>query len=195
MAERNPLCVGDPPVTGGAVLPYTAECPNIINGAQTAIIGGQVLCAACGVTGTIAKKGGLRRYTDMGNEVALDGDLCMCACHPPPPIKATIATTFLYDDMGEAKITTYNLPIISSPLPLNQPNDIYWVLVKVKDTITNEPIRNRPVLVRYHGQEQFMTTNENGELTLSNKQIITAQLIIDYKAPKKDVPHKDIHGK
>lgn len=98
---RNWLCVGDPPVTGGAVLPYEAPYPTTVSEAEipVAIIGGEVFCKACKSTGTIIKSGGGRRTSFM-TEIAMDGDLCLCKCSPPPPIKATIALTIWDDDEG-----------------------------------------------------------------------------------------------
>lgn len=97
MTERNFLCVGDPPVTGGAVLPYSAPYPSKFSGKDVALINGKVYCEACKSTGIIIKSGGPRRLKFEG-EAALDGDLCLCKCHPPPPIKATHALTDWFDD-------------------------------------------------------------------------------------------------
>lgn len=99
MVMRNWLCVGDSPATGGSVLSYEAEWPTTVTDAHipVALIGGAVFCNACKSTGTIIKSGGPRRLQFM-TEIALDGDLCLCKCSPPPPIKATIALNEWYDD-------------------------------------------------------------------------------------------------
>lgn len=97
MTERNFLCVGDPPVTGGAVLPYNVPYPTTFYGRDVALINGKVYCEACKSTGIIIKAGGPRRLLFEG-EAALDGDLCLCKCSPPPPIKATHALNDWFDD-------------------------------------------------------------------------------------------------
>jgi uncharacterized Zn-binding protein involved in type VI secretion len=97
MVMRNWLCVGDQPITGGAVLPYSVPYPTKVHGRDVALINGKVYCEACKSTGIIIKAGGPRRLLFEG-EAALDGDLCLCKCSPPPPIKATHALTEWFDD-------------------------------------------------------------------------------------------------
>jgi hypothetical protein len=100
MVMRQWLCVGDPPVTGGAVLPYVGRHFGIGDaGIPPALIGGQVYCEKCDSTGIIAKAGGPRRPNFI-SEIAIDGDICLCKCSPPPPIKATIALTVWEEDMA-----------------------------------------------------------------------------------------------
>ena len=95
MAMRKAICVGDSPVTGGAVLPYPVQWENTLSGHQVAMINGKVNCEACKSTGIIIKTGGSYRVEyDTGyehGETALEGDACLCKCSPPPPIKATVA--------------------------------------------------------------------------------------------------------
>lgn len=98
MVMRYTLCVGDAPVTGGAVLPYDGPS-NTISGHQAAPIGGKVRCEECDSIGIIIKAGGPRRQKMGVNGVqALDGDLCLCECSPPPPIRATMQSTMRYCD-------------------------------------------------------------------------------------------------
>ncbi|TDR27729.1 PAAR motif-containing protein [Hydromonas duriensis] len=98
MVMRKQIVVGDPPSTGGAVLPYDGP-ENTLHGHQVALIGGKVKCEACGKIGVIAKAGGPRRFgAGNGNQMALEGDLCICACHPPPPMLSVLHHTSSYDD-------------------------------------------------------------------------------------------------
>ena len=66
--ERSTLVVGDPPICGGRVLPYTPRFPFKVSGHQVAIIGGRVYCEGCNSIGTIAKAGGPRRAGILGSE-------------------------------------------------------------------------------------------------------------------------------
>lgn len=97
MTMRLYLCVGDAPVTGGAILPNNATFSIGDAGHKVALIGGQVKCDACGSIGTIIKTGGPRRPNFMG-QIALDGDACLCKCSPPPLIKAVVTNSTWYDD-------------------------------------------------------------------------------------------------
>jgi hypothetical protein len=149
MVMRNWLCVGDPPVTGGAVLSYTTDCPVFEHGILVALVGGAVYCDACKTTGIIAKAGGPERFGFMTKTgIALDGDLCVCNCHPPPPIKATHALTTWFDDMGDG------MPI-DPPRTFNQH-------FQVVDKKTGEPLQNHHYVLVHNGEKIEGTTDENG---------------------------------
>lgn len=149
MVMRNILCVGDPPVTGGAVLPYDAPYPTRMTDAliPVALIGGSVFCKACKSTGIIAKAGGMRRINFM-TEIALDGDVCVCNCHPPPPIKATIALTAWHEDEGEA------IPA-EPPRTFNQ----HFQIVHEE---TGKPLKNHDYRILHNGEIIEGTTDEDG---------------------------------
>ncbi len=130
MVMRKQIVVGDPPATGGAVLPYNAPS-NRLHGHRVALIGGQVKCEACGKVGVIAKAGGPRRCgAGNGNQIALEGDLCVCACHPPPPILSVLNHTSSYDDLGDG-----------NPAPiLDRKYNRHFQIV---DEATGKPLKNR----------------------------------------------------
>ncbi|WP_442968397.1 S-type pyocin domain-containing protein [Pseudomonas sp. Z18(2022)] len=68
----------------------------MLTGCNRANIGGQpisregdsVLCPACGTTGFIANIGSYQSEIWDGRQAALDGDLCICKCTPPPVLIA-----------------------------------------------------------------------------------------------------------
>lgn len=150
---RNWLCVGDPPVTGGAVLPYDAPYPTRVTDAEipVALIGGAVYCEACKSTGIIAKAGGMRRVNFM-TEIALDRDICVCNCHPPPPIKATIALTVWHEDEGEA------IPV--------EPPRTYNRHFQIVDEVTGKPLKNRPYKIIFDGETIEGATDDDGKTKL-----------------------------
>lgn len=150
MVMRNWLCVGDPPATGGAVLPYTAPYPTKVKDIDVALIGGAVYCEACKSTGVIAKAGGPRRLQFM-TEMALDGDICLCKCSPPPPIKATHALTEWYDDMATG---------------LGPKNNEYDEMVVLVDDETQKPLSNVRYFIKSKSSGVILaagTTDENGQ--------------------------------
>lgn len=154
MAMRNYLCVGDPPVTGGAVLPYPPPDHTMdVHGVPVAIIGGKVRCNACKSIGIIAKSGGSRRC-GFFEGVALDGDVCLCRCHPPPPIKATHALTVWYEDDGDA--------MMQESEKAREYNQHFLVV----DEKTGKPLKNRPYKVSFNGQSIEGKTDENGKTQL-----------------------------
>ena len=90
---RKAILVGDPPFSGGAVLPNASR--STINGVSRAMIGGKVWCASCKTEGFIAKAGGPYRSTYCGEEEALEGDLVICRCPVPPKLQAVAVSSRL----------------------------------------------------------------------------------------------------
>lgn len=83
---RKVVVVGDPPSSGGAVLPN--NCRSSINDVAKAWIGGKVWCEACKSEGLIAKAGGPYRPMAYGGEEVLEGDLVLCQCPVAPKLIA-----------------------------------------------------------------------------------------------------------
>ncbi|WP_152608011.1 PAAR domain-containing protein [Burkholderia sp. A9] len=90
--KRYLLKVGDKSTTGGIVIEGVDSCTH--HGTALTFVGAQVVCNACESTGVIAAQG--PRWPDhmMGKEQALDGDLCLCKCHPPPVMIASQTDSF-----------------------------------------------------------------------------------------------------
>lgn len=90
--KRYLLKVGDKSTTGGVVIEGVENCTH--HGAALTFVGARVVCNACQSTGFIVAKG--PRWPDhmMGKEQALDGDLCLCKCHPSPVMLASQTDRF-----------------------------------------------------------------------------------------------------
>jgi uncharacterized Zn-binding protein involved in type VI secretion len=69
---------------GGIVIGSATNCAN--NGRLLALIGDDVVCRECGKVGKICPNGPRLRESWHGRQVALDGDLCLCDCKPPPQL-------------------------------------------------------------------------------------------------------------
>ncbi len=80
--RRYYLKVGDRSTAGGTVTEGIEGCYH--HGTLITFLGAHVYCPACKSTGRIVAKG--PRWPDnlMGKNAALDGDLCVCRCDPPP---------------------------------------------------------------------------------------------------------------
>ncbi|MEN8511371.1 PAAR domain-containing protein [Burkholderia sp. RS02] len=96
---RRIAVVGDTLSSGGQISPYSGPAFKM-GSHQAALIGGQAFCTACMRPGVIAKSGGPYRIKIMG-EVALDGDIVICACPTPPHIVASLGGEKWCDDRVE----------------------------------------------------------------------------------------------
>jgi uncharacterized Zn-binding protein involved in type VI secretion len=90
--RRNLLKHGDRSSTGGVVAEGIDSCFH--HGTQLTYVGALVICSACGSPGRIAAQGPRWPDSMMGKEVALEGDLCLCKCHPTPIMIASQNDTF-----------------------------------------------------------------------------------------------------
>jgi uncharacterized Zn-binding protein involved in type VI secretion len=84
MHKRYLITLGAPTSSGGKVTSATSG--RLIAGVPVALEGDKVHCPQCGTDGEI-KPGG-PRLTERwnGREVALQDDLCICKCSPPPKL-------------------------------------------------------------------------------------------------------------
>lgn len=96
---RRYLSVDDQPETGGVIEPYSGA-PISFSGRSPVKIGARCYCNACEMTGVIAKAGGPRRHIHVNTELALDGDILLCACPRPPRMIAGSIATAWFEDMG-----------------------------------------------------------------------------------------------
>lgn len=101
---RKLIVVGDPPATGGHVLPYEGVHHTVQNH-QVALIGGRAYCEGCNSVGFIAKAVGPRRMQFI-SEVAPEGDVIQCHCPTPPPLVSTLQSLSTFED-GEGRGAAY----------------------------------------------------------------------------------------
>ncbi|WP_432729677.1 M35 family metallo-endopeptidase [Variovorax sp. W6] len=113
--ERKILVVGDPPVSGGRVLPYDGALFDL-HGHRIALIGGRAYCEGCNSVGIIVKAGGPRR-PEFISEAALEGDVVVCHCVAPQPLRATLQHTSTYDDGAHHATAT---PTIATTWPAGE---------------------------------------------------------------------------
>lgn len=89
--RRNLIVAGDKTTAGGIVQEGISAGFN--DGAPLAYHGARVSCPACKSEGHIAAWGPSWSMTFDGRQVALENDLCICQCNPPPRLVAS------HDDM------------------------------------------------------------------------------------------------
>ncbi len=72
--------------TAGGVVVSASSCATI-DGVSIALEGDQIACKACRGAGRILCIGPRLSETWNGKKVALEDDLCVCGCRPPPKLK------------------------------------------------------------------------------------------------------------
>jgi uncharacterized Zn-binding protein involved in type VI secretion len=103
MSKRYYIHVGDKTTTGGVVI--TGLSTITWHDHICSFDGDKIQCPACKSIGTIKIAGTRISHTGSHDkEMALDGDLCICKCKPPPRL---IASQSIY--MTEGVPTAFNL--------------------------------------------------------------------------------------
>ena len=83
--RRYHITLGASTTAGGKVT--SASSHGSINGVRIALEGDAVTCPACKTTGKIACIAPRIPESWNGKQVALEDDLCICGCAPPPMLK------------------------------------------------------------------------------------------------------------
>jgi uncharacterized Zn-binding protein involved in type VI secretion len=84
--KRYHITLGAKTTAGGIVMTASSSCS--INGIKVAVEGDSVVCPACQSKGVIQVFGPRIPESWNGKQVALQDDLCVCACPSPPRLVA-----------------------------------------------------------------------------------------------------------
>jgi uncharacterized Zn-binding protein involved in type VI secretion len=84
--ERYHITLGAKTTAGGVVITASSCCS--INGVKVALEGDSIVCPACRSKGVIKIFGPRIPESWNGEQVALQDDLCVCACPSPPRLMA-----------------------------------------------------------------------------------------------------------
>lgn len=95
MITRYVITLGAPTTAGGKVT--SADHFDMIDGVPVAVEGDTCWCPACDSEGLIRPDGPRLSDTFDGREIALQDDLCICQCLPPPRLLA--AQTFMWQSI------------------------------------------------------------------------------------------------
>lgn len=87
MVKRHYITLGATSTANGRVI--SASSFMSINGEKTAVEGDKVWCPQCNSEGVIGLDGPRLAITCNGKHCALNDDLCLCKCTPPPRLVAT----------------------------------------------------------------------------------------------------------
>jgi uncharacterized Zn-binding protein involved in type VI secretion len=88
--KRYLLRQGDKSPAGGVVLEGAGNCTH--HGIPVAFIGAQVWCEGCKSNGYTKSVGPHHPSTMLGKQQALEDDICICKCSPPPVFHASQAS-------------------------------------------------------------------------------------------------------
>lgn len=136
--RRSYLKVGDKSSAGGTVIegiPLTTHY-----GTELTFLGAQVYCPACKSTACIVQKGPRWPGSMMGKEPALEGDICVCKCDPPPVMIASQSD--MYESFDGNALASMGYGPTGNYLT-DEPASEHWIRFALKDAGSCEGLRCR----------------------------------------------------
>ncbi|MDY7579537.1 PAAR domain-containing protein [Herbaspirillum sp. RTI4] len=137
MGKRYFIHEGDKTTVGGVVLPSSLTTINW-HGIKHSYIGDQIDCQKCNSTGTIEASGTRHTIALMGRIPALNGDLCICKCHPAPLLVASQTTEKC---SGEPDLAT----------AAHTETEGHDRRVQMTDALTGVPLAHHPYRLEHEG--------------------------------------------
>ncbi|QGZ62960.1 PAAR domain-containing protein [Paraburkholderia acidisoli] len=123
--RRYLLRLGDKSTAGGVVVEGAENCSH--RGIPVTFIGAKVWCEACKSEGYIKAVGPHRNATMLGKQQALDDDICICKCSPPPVLLASqTSASHRWDD--ECGDRGYAASLAASQVKQHVPYDEQFTL-------------------------------------------------------------------
>ncbi|MCG2583061.1 PAAR domain-containing protein [Massilia sp. TS11] len=153
--KRHTITLGASTTAGGKVV--SASSAGRIGGAKIALEGDSIFCPACRSEGIIGCVEPRNPETWNGKKVALENDLCCCACPIPPRLMPSQSVRFqvVAEDSCGASPSSDNDALMF---------DDRFILLHA---VTNEPLRNvEYALRRASGQIEFGSTDGAGRTHL-----------------------------
>jgi uncharacterized Zn-binding protein involved in type VI secretion len=162
MIKRYYITLGATTTVGGKVT--TAGSFMSVNGANVALDHDKLWCSQCNSEGHIALDGPRLSATYNGKQYALNDDLCICKCSPPPRLVAvqnhssqTIDTDW-HAAMAVANAETAG-DLNTVPSRASREDSIPLVLLAPD---TQEPFKQRPYRLELSDKVIEGTTDQNG---------------------------------
>ncbi|WP_186307961.1 PAAR domain-containing protein [Paraburkholderia sp. BCC1884] len=184
--RRYHLKQGDRSSAGGVVLDGDETCKHY--GTAMTYIGAKVDCQTCFTVGFIVGTGPRLPYSMMGQNAALDGDICACACQPSPVMIAS--QNDLFQELDVCALThspdgdnTRRLDAASTAPPARK----HAQRVFVWDSITGEPLRNQQFIADIEGEQRSGRTDGDGYATLETDHSKAFRIHIVFSSPKRDL--------
>lgn len=176
--KRYHITLGAPTTAGGKVT--TASSSISINGTRIALEDDKVFCAGCNSEGVIKLDGPRLSERFNGRQVALNDDLCICKCSPPPRLvnSQTHKSQTINAEQFAAKIaaTTAQLPAAARVIPGHVAQDDE-VPIRLLHPETRQPFRHRPYKLHLTNKVIEGMTDSDGctvPLSAADRAAVTA---------------------
>lgn len=152
--KRHHITLGAKTTAGGTVATATSFCT--IEDAQMALNGDTIACPSCKSTGTIRCIGPRIPETWNGKDAALENDLCMCKCTPPPRLLAAQSLRYQEIDGVDNGWTS------PSNLAPAEHGETFDQRVLMSDSLTGVPLAWQPYRLESAGKVLEGTTDADG---------------------------------
>lgn len=144
--RRYFIALGDKTTAGGVVTQGDESWRN--HGKPLAYHGARIFCPACKTVGYICNVPPYRPMTSKGKQIALENDICICKCKPPPRLIAS-------QDNASMSFEPHELAAVGpwadgSPLPQKAATTpgAFDEQVTLVDRTTGEPLADFPYRFR-----------------------------------------------
>lgn len=155
--KRHFIVLGDTTTAGGTVKQGEDKSP--LQGKPLSYHGAEVYCSACKSVGHISGVAPFRPMKLFGKQIALENDLCMCQCNPPPKLVASQQVAYMsFDSDGAASAGGTG----ATPQTSQQFDDHYVILDRNERPIANKAYGIR----RANGSMEYGTTDAKGHTHL-----------------------------
>jgi uncharacterized Zn-binding protein involved in type VI secretion len=182
MITRYHVTLGAKTTAGGIVV--SASSARSIEGVKVAVEDDKIHCLACKAIGVIKPDGPRLRETCDGKQVALQDDLCICKCAPPPRLIAnqSLARQTIDGEWHAAEVSRKVAAIGTEPATGKDDTDELLPLLLVNPS-TEEPFKYRPYRLEFSSNREVEgTTDEHGAtrpLTAAERNSLVAWHVSD----------------
>ena len=174
---------GDKTTAGGVVLEGIAN--TFHHDTLLSFVGAKIYCHGCKSQGVLAPEG--PRFPDdfMGHKPALNNDICICRCDPPPRLLASQGT--MYEEYGPAELAAMGFSDDGKPLQKIVSSTNCAQRILVKDSVTGEPLTQQPYLLDIDGVRQMGRTDANGYALIKTNGAKPFILHVVFSSPKREL--------
>lgn len=162
MIKRYYITLGATTTAGGKVT--RASSFMSVNGANVALDHDKVWCPQCNSDGVIGLDGPRLSSTYNGNQFALQDDLCICKCSPPPRLVAaqSHSSQTIDADWHAAQAVATAEAAEKLNTADSSATDPYCIPILLLDPAKDEPFKNCPYRLELADKVIEGTTDQNG---------------------------------
>ncbi|WP_175686945.1 PAAR domain-containing protein [Burkholderia anthina] len=161
--KRYFIRIGDKTTTGGTVTQGEDFFKH--DGKAVAYEGAEVYCNACASVGRIANVPPFHTMLLVGKQVALENDICICNCDPPPRLIASQSTGSMSFEHHEPVHHAFHID--GNPLATSSESSSFDDRFKLFDEATGKPLANTEyAILRANGDIEHGVTDRSGRTHL-----------------------------